>query len=205
MPLITSIKLQKNKKRANVYIDGKFAFSIDNFNLLKFGLKEGKEISKERVLEVIRKAEGEKIWEKLLKFVSFRQRTEKEIKDWFKKKKLPDVFCERYLNKLKKLGLVDDKRFAYSFIQDRLSFRPKPKKVLSLELLKKGIPREIVEEVLESFDIDEESQAKKLLAKYKSRWKGLDANLARQKEARFLLGKGYSFEIVKRIVFDEEG
>ena len=203
MPLITSIKFQKNKKRANVYVDGKFSFSIDSFNLLKFGLKEGRKISEERILEVVKKAEGEKIWEKLLRFVSFRQRTEKEIRDWFKRKELPNILFERYLKKLKKLDLVDDKRFAYSFVQDRLSFNPKPKKVLIFELLKKGVSREIAEEVLESFDINEESQARELLAKYKSKWKGLNLTLAWQKKMRFLLGKGYSFEIVKRIVFDE--
>lgn len=204
MPLITSIKLQRNKKRANVYIDGKFGFSVDSFNLLKFGLKEGERISEEKIIEIIKEAESEKVWEKLLKFVSFRQRTEKEVKDWFERRKLPVVFYKRYLKKLKKLNLVDDKRFAYSFVQDRLSFSPRPKKVLIFELLKKGVSREVAEEVLESFDIDEESQAKRFLAKQEGRWKGLDPVLVRQRKMRFLLSKGYSFEVVKKVIFDEK-
>lgn len=203
MPLITSIKLQKNKKRANVYLDGKFGFSVDNFNLLKFGLKEGKEISEKEVAGIVEEVEGERIWEKLLKFVSFRQRTEKEVEDWFVRKKVPATLVKKYLKKLKKLGLLDDRRFACAFIEDRLSFNPKPKKVLLLELVKKGVPKSVAEEVLSEFEFDEEFQIKSLLMKHQSRWKNLDQAAAKQKKARFLANKGYSWELIKKIVFDE--
>ncbi len=204
MPLITSIKLQKNKKRANVYLDGKFGFSVDNFNLLKFGLKEGKEISEGEIVKIIKKTEGERIWERLLKFVSFRQRTEKEVVDWFERKKIPFVIGRRYLAKLKKLGFLDDKRFAYSFVEGRLSFKPKPKKILLLELVKRGVAKDTAEEVLNEFKFDEESQARNLLLKYKDRWRKFEPSVAKQKKARFLLSKGYSWELIKKIVFDEE-
>ncbi len=204
MPLITSIKLQKNKKRANIYLDGKFSFSVDNFNLLKFGLKEGREISDKEVVRIIKEGEGERIWERLLKFVSFRQRTEKEVIDWFERKKTPFIIGKKYLSKLKKLNLLDDTRFAHSFVEDRLSFNPKPKRVLLLELIKKGVSKDTAEEVLNDFEFDEESQIKNLLLKHQNRWKNLEPRAAKQKKARFLVGKGYSWELVRKIVFDGE-
>jgi len=39
MPVITSIKAQKNQKRVNIYLDGKFSFGLDLENFMKLQLK----------------------------------------------------------------------------------------------------------------------------------------------------------------------
>ena len=49
MPKITDLQIQKNNKtRANVYVDGQFAFGAEMVTVMKLGLKIGAEVSEER-------------------------------------------------------------------------------------------------------------------------------------------------------------
>jgi regulatory protein len=79
MPQVSDIKPQKNKKRVNIYLDGKFAFGIDLDNLVKLDLKVEQELSDEEVADIIKKAEFQKTLDKLLRFATLRPRSEKEI------------------------------------------------------------------------------------------------------------------------------
>lgn len=200
MPQITAIRLQKNKKRANIYLDGRFGFGIDLENLIKLGIKEGREIEDSEIEKIIRVSEDQKIWDRLLRFVAIRPRSEKEVKDWLKKKKVPPLLEEKYLGKLKKLDFVDDLKFASWWIEQRLSFRPKSKKMLEKELRMKGIKQELIAEALSHYRIDEYQQAKAILKKAMSRWRNLPSDKFKIKASGFLLRRGYSWEVVDKIL-----
>jgi len=205
MPYVTAIKPQKNKKRVNIYLDGKFAFGIDLENLVKFKIKEGNFIEESEIEKIIGAAESQKIWNKLLRFSALRPRSEKEIEDWYKKKNVPESLRKKYLDKLKYLDFVDDFKFAKFWIEQRLSFKPKPVSILKQELRQKGVKQETIDEVLSDFKIDELKQAKNLLEKNQSRWKRLTPDQFKKKASGFLLRKGYNWEIVKEALslFDE--
>jgi len=205
MPYVTAIKPQKNKKRVNIYLDGKFAFGIDLENLVKFKIKEGNFIEESEIEKIIGAAESQKIWDKLLRFSALRPRSEKEIEDWYKKKNVPESLRKKYLDKLKYLDFVDDSKFAKFWIEQRLSFKPKPVSILKQELRQKGVKQETIDEVLSDFKIDELKQAKNLLEKNQSRWKRLTPDQFKKKASGFLLRKGYNWEIVKEALslFDE--
>src|SRR3989304_5220176 len=106
MPIITSIKQQKNKNRVNVYLDDKFGFGIDLDNFVILGLKVNQELSEKEVEEIVRKAEFQKTLDKLLRFATLRPRSEKEIKDYFKRKKVHESLQPDLFAKLKKLDLL---------------------------------------------------------------------------------------------------
>jgi len=80
-----------------------------------------------------------KISAKLLKFATVRPRSEKEIGDWLKRKKIPTSLAPGLFKRLRRLNLVDDRQFARWWIEERLEFKPKPERVLFLELRKKGL------------------------------------------------------------------
>jgi regulatory protein len=205
MPYVTAIKPQKNKKRVNIYLDGRFAFGIDLENLVKFKIKEGNFIEESEIEKIIGAAESQKIWDKLLRFSALRPRSEKEIEDWCKKKNVPKGLRKKYLDKLKHLDLANDLKFARFWVEQRLSFKPKPMSILKQELRQKGVKQETIDEVLSDFKIDELKQAKNLLEKNRSRWKRLTPDQFKKKASGFLLRKGYSWEIVKEALslFDE--
>ena len=83
MPVITSIKPQKKKQqRFNIFLDGKFAFSLSAEALAQAGLHENQEIPPNDVRKLINESEFALIFDKILKFLSFRPRSEFEINEY---------------------------------------------------------------------------------------------------------------------------
>lgn len=199
MPTVTDIKPQKNKKRVNVYLDEEFGFGIDLENFVKLGLKVGQELSEKEVEEIVKKAEFQKTYDKLLKFATLRPRSEKEIKDWLKRKKVHESIHKDLLDRLKRLDFIDDDKFAKWWVGQRIQFKYKSKKDIEYELRMKGIKKEIVDEILSETPIDEEKIAKELLEKKKYRWRNLEPREARQKMSEFLVRKGFVWDIIEKI------
>lgn len=200
MPVVTSIKPQKSKKRVSVYLDGKFGFGIDLENFMKLRLKVEDELSEEEVEKIVRKAEFQKVYDKLLKFVTLRLRSEKEINDWLRKHKVHKSLFKDLFNRLKRLELPDDEKFARWWVGQRMNFRPRAKRILNYELRRKGVDKNIIQDVLSEIKIDEEKIAKELLEKKKYRWKKLEKLEKRKKMSEFLGRKGFGWGTIKQVV-----
>ncbi|PIZ48491.1 hypothetical protein COY29_03640 [Candidatus Woesebacteria bacterium CG_4_10_14_0_2_um_filter_39_14] len=200
VPIITSIKSQKKKDRVNIYLDDKFGFGLDLENLVKLGLKVDQELTDEEIADIVKKAEFQKTLDKLLRFATLRPRSEKEIKDWLKRKKVHISLFDKLLKRLRQLSLLDDEKFAKWWVEQRQSFRPKPKRILNNELWIKGINNEIIKKVLGEEEINEEKMARELLKKKMYKWKNLEGFELRQKMSQYLAQKGFSWEIVEKVV-----
>lgn len=199
MPIITSIKQQRNKNRVNVYLDDKFGFGIDLDNFVLLHLKVDQELTEEEIAEVVKKAEFQKTYDKLLRFAMVRPRSKKEVTDYFRRKKVHESMHEKLLEKLKHLELLDDAKFAKWWIDQRANFKPKPKRILIQELRIKGIGKEIIDEILGEEIVDEEKMARELLEKKAYKWRNLPARESRQKISQYLAGKGFSWDIIEKV------
>lgn len=203
MPQVTLLKPQKNGKRVNVYLDGTFGFGIDLDNLVINHIKIGTVLTDEEVQKIVRKAEFQKTLDKLLKFAMLRPRSEKEIDDYLKRKRIHESMWEDLFEKLKHFELLDDVKFAKWWVDQRQIFRPKAKRILNQELRIKGIKQETINQTLQETPIDEEKMARELLEKRVYKWEGLDPREARQKKFQYLAGKGFSWEIVEKILSED--
>lgn len=202
MPIITAIKPQKNKKRVNVYFDDKFGFGLDLETFVKLGLKTEQELTDTQVGKIVKEAEFQKIYDKLLRFSTLRPRSEKELKGWLKKYKVHLSLHKGLFNRLKHLDLLNDNNFAKWWVEQRVSFRPTTKKVLSYELAAKGIVKNTIEDVLSKVEIDEEKNAKSLLKKKAYRWQKLPKLEKRKKMSEFLARKGFGWGSIKKAIDD---
>ncbi len=201
MSRITDIKPQKNKKRFNIYLDGKFAFGVSAEAKLKAGLKIDQEISSQKVETLIKEDEFIKFYDRALKFLSYRPRSEKEIQDWFKRKKVGGETQKLIEKKLKGLGYLNDQEFTRWWIEQRMTFRPFGKRRLALELRQKGINKEMVEEELGKLENDKLIELAEELVKKKMKiMKDLPYFEARKKLTAFLARRGFSWEIIKTVV-----
>ncbi len=200
MPTITSIKLQRIKKRVNIYLDGRFGFGLDLENFVRLGLKAGNVLSDEDVVRILKKGEYQKALDWLLLFVSLRPRSEKEVNDWMARKKVADDLKSTLVEKLKHLDLLDDEKFARWWIEQRLAFKNKSIKDLYYELAGKGIGKEIINKVLNSAEIDEEKSARILLDKKGYRWRGLGKLERRKRISKFLARKGFKWDVIKKVI-----
>jgi regulatory protein len=196
MPQITKIKSQKINKRVNIYLDGKYAFPLDLNNFVKAGLKVGQKLSEKEVEALKEKDLKEKIFNKVLKFLSYRPRSEKEIVDYLKKKGASSTLIDKSIKKLKKLKFLNDRDFVTWWLEQRSTFRPRGKRALKMELIRKGIDREIIDEVLNKA-VDELVLAKKAAQKKLKTYQRLEANEFRKKMTGYLARQGFAWDSIK--------
>ena len=195
---ITRIETQKkNPRRRSVFIDGKFAFGVDEEVVSKLGLEKGEGLTEQKIKEIlIQKSENE-AKEVALRFLSFRRRTEKEVKDKLKKKDFDERTIKSIIDKLKEYDLINDSEFATAWVKERLAYKPRGKKLLRQELWKKGIKKDIIDQVTEELCQDEDKSASELLEKIKKRYKNLEPKVARRRMLSLLLRRGFSYETAK--------
>jgi regulatory protein len=147
----------------------------------------------------------ELLLQKCYRFLSLRNRTEKEMKDYLNKKiekfKLdnPDKFIDLIVQQLKEEDLIDDKKFIAWWVEQRSYFKPKGHFVLKQELLQKGINHELIDQYFEENKIDELTLAKTILQKKVKVLKGLKKEERYQKAISFLVRRGFSFEIANKV------
>ncbi len=147
--------------------------------------------------------ENSKILERIYRLISLRQRSEKEIRDYFRikgKGAYSNSVIEDTVKKLKELQLLDDEQFARSWVESRS--RKKGIKVIKQELFYKGISREIIEEVYrqQATGNSESETAEKLLEKKLRVWKNLEPQKFKQKAYDFLMRRGFEYEVIKIVV-----
>jgi regulatory protein len=200
VPQITAVKPQKNKKRVNIYLDGKFGFGIDYENFIKLGLKVEQELNEADIEKIIKEAEYAKIKDKIIRYATIRPRSKKEVEVWMIKKKVHASIKKDLFRMLKKLELLDDSAFATWWIKQRLDFKPRGKKALFSELMKKGVDRKIIKEELSKITIDEASLAKELVKRRSYKWEKYKGEKRSKKIQDYLARKGFNWDVVKQVV-----
>ena len=101
-------------------------------------------------------------------YLSIRNRSEKEMRDYLAKKKASEEVIEKIITSLKEKKFLNDEAFTRSWILNRARVKPKGRVLLKLELRQKGISDDIISTVLSEVqeDVpDELEQAKGLIAK----------------------------------------
>ena len=200
MSIITAIKAQKNQKRVNIYLDGSFGFGLDLENFIRLQLKVNQELTQDEINEIIKKGELQKSFDKTLRFVMTRPRSMKEVKDYFRRKEVDNTLHQNILDRLEKLQLLDDHKFAKWWVDQRLEFKHKLKKDITFELRQKGIDTNTIKNVLNDSEMDELKIAKELITKKEYKWKRYDEDTRKQKMSQYLAGKGFSWDIVKSVI-----
>ena len=149
---------------------------------------------------------------KAYRFLSYRSRSEKEIRDYLEKKskKLKfdseenkNLIIEKAVEKLKEQKFLDDFEFTRQWINSRNKIKPKSIKFIFYELKQKGITREMAEEVLQDDSVELISDLEKAMAlaeKKIVRYKNDDPEKIYIKLARFLAYKGFDYTTIKRVI-----
>lgn len=195
---ITAIKLQKrNPHRVNIYMDGEFAFGISR--IIAGWLDVGHELDDEEIISLQAKDEEEVAYQRALKFISYRIRTEDEIRRNLTKHSIRSEVISDVLNRLRRNGLVDDIQFANSWVENRNEFRPRAHRMLTYELRKKGISDEVILQSLDSTTPDEELAFKAAQNQF-HKYEEFEWSDFRRKLSGFLARRGFSYTIISLVV-----
>jgi len=200
---ITQIAVQKKRKnRCSIFLDDEFAFGLDQDVVLRFGLKKGDVLDEKRIEEILLSEERKSAKDRALKFLSYRDRSEKEILTKLKDVGYDESVIEWVITDLKRLKFIDDKRFASSFAQSQMITRPMGEFFLKRELKQKGVATELIEQTIEKVyeEKDQLTVAMELAEQRKTRFKNLDEIKAKKRVSDFLLRRGFSWDIVSQIL-----
>jgi regulatory protein len=135
------------------------------------------------------------------RFVSYRPRSEKEIRDFLQKKLKQwkvagQSSVTKALSRMRDLGYVDDRKFVSWWVSQRTEFRPRGRRAIVSELVRKGISRDMVKEV----PLDELAGAQKAIQKKLVLWAQIPKIEQKKKVYTFLAQRGFSPETIRRII-----
>lgn len=194
---ITALTIQKrNRNRVNVYLDGSFAFGLAR--IVAAWLSVGQEISDEKIEQLRAEDEFEVAHQKAINFLSYRPRSENELRQYMVKHKIQPESVERILEKLKESKLINDRQFASTWVENRSEHRPRSSQMLAMELKKLGVDPGIIQDSVNG--IDEESLAYQAAIKQSRKYARLEWNDFRKKMFGFLSRRGFNYETSNEIV-----
>ena len=206
MKTITDIKPQvKNPTRCNIYLDNSFYCGLELETVMRHRLKIGASVSPEDLDEIQAESETMRALDKALNFISRSQKTKKQVEDYLESKGYLEKTIEAVLDKMSAYKFVNDQNYAKDYAKS--ASKNKGKRLISLELKRKGVSDEDMSEALNDIDGETETEAAtKIAEKYlKNKEKTRESAV---KCYKYLLSKGFDYETAKeaadKIIKDED-
>jgi len=197
MKKITAIEVQKRTpSRVNIFLDGEFAFGLAR--IVAAWLRVGQELDEKKLEQLQAEDARERALQQALLFLSYRARSETEIRQNLRRHEIPETVIDQTLERLRQDGFANDDQFAKAWVENRNAFRPRSRRMLAMELRQKGLGDEAVNSALES--VDDEALAYEAAQKRAPRYKDLEWNDFRKKLSDFLARRGFSYSVTSTTV-----
>jgi regulatory protein len=215
--IVTLLESQKkDPSRVNLYIDGEFNCGISVNTIAKYSLYVGKEITQEILDELFFSELETRFFDRAIGFLDRSPKTERQVRIYLKDlsfKKRGSWFdslntetlskiIEKVIAKLHEYQYIDDERFAELFVTSRMKNKPRGKDVLLMELISKGVAKDIGQKVLTLLVEDEASLLKQT---YQKKYKEEKIAMNDRKKIDFLRRKGFSWDLIEQFINNESG
>ncbi len=200
---ITQIAVQqKRKNRCSIFLDDEYAFGLDQDVVLQFGLKKGDQLSDQQIHDILLNEEKKRAKDRALRFLSYRDRSEKEIRSKLQHVGYDAAIIDWVVDELKRLKFLDDQRFAQSFAQTQMITRPVGEYYLRRELKDKGLDEPLIEQTIDQVyqERDQLAVALDLAAQRKKRYKSIEEVKAKKRVSDFLLRRGFDWDTVSEVM-----
>ncbi len=195
---ITAITPQvKDKSRCNLYLDGRFCCGLGLETVVKYRLKAGVCVSEEELSQMQLDSEKNAALDKAMLHLSATRKTEKQMREFLTKKGYLLAVCDYVVEKLFSYGFLNDGEYAEAYIEQAAG--KKGGRLIKMELRGKGLSEEAIENALAGLPEEREKEAALTVAKKYLRGKPLDEE-NRRKAYRYLLGKGFDYEVAKEAI-----
>ncbi len=203
---VTNLKFTRRGNRVSVFIDDKFALSLEKNLIVDLGIHKEQEVAKKDIqLWEMRDLE-ERLYGKVINLVAKRPRSENEIYLYLQRKlyrsKKRDEVIQEIITRLKEKGYIDDYKFTFWWINSRMLYKPRGEFLIIQELRQKGINRDIISEALEKIGLDSRKEMKYALDLGRKKKRTLGNLLNERNKKRFfnyLSRKGFGYSTVKKV------
>ncbi|MBR2385273.1 MAG: RecX family transcriptional regulator [Clostridia bacterium] len=196
MKVITDIKPQvKTPTRCSIYLDNAFYCGLELETVMRHRLKIGDQIEPEKLDEIQFDSERVRALDKALSFVTKSKKTQKQVKEHLFSKGYTEQTVESVIEKMKDYRFLDDGDYAESYAKSYS--KTKGKKLIEMELKKRGISEEDMSLAIENIG-DQTESAVLIAEKYLKNKQKDKANLL--KCYKYLLSKGFDYEVSKTVI-----
>ena len=192
---ITSITPQvKDKRRCNIYIDGRFCCGLTLEATIKNRLKVGMVVSPERLAEIQLDSEKNTAMDKALYFISATRKTQEQVRKHLREKGYLPAVIEYVLEKLNGYDFLNDAEYTKDYVGQTAS--KKGARLIKMQLKAKGLAEADIDGALATLETQtQEDAAKSILQKYMRNKTADRENLA--KAFKYLLSKGFEYDVAR--------
>lgn len=200
MPIVDLIeKFKGNTYKVELSDGDEFYINFDT--VLKFSLAKNMDVSDEEIYEIKRWDNLRKARERALYLLDYRDYSFVELYEKLEKNYDEDI-CLEVVQNLAQIGIIDDRRFAERLGEKLVVTKGFGYYRAKQEMLRKGLDRDLVEEVLGEYQDDTLSRLEELVEK-KYLYKITDEkSLNRVKNA--LVRQGYSYNDINAVLSEIE-
>lgn len=195
--IITKISQQvRDPERANVYVDGKFYAGLSKIVVLQLGLKVGTTLTPELAAKLAQNESSQNIWDYSLKSLSASPKSKKQLTRKLAAKYEAEA-VEATVARLEDAGLLDDAHLAEMLIGREIAIGSKSTREIEAKLLQKGLPKDLVREVLEIIPEEYELETAARLARIKNKGTEVSSETS-LKIAQYLGRKGFDYSVARK-------
>lgn len=199
--IVTRIE-EMSRSRSRVYLDESFAFVLYKGELRLYGILEGEELKEDVYLQIMDEVLPKRATLRAMNLLKSRPYTESQLCEKLQQGMYPQACIDTALDYVKSYRYVDDRQFAEEYIENQQE--KKSRRVIEMDLLRKGIPKDMIEEAfLAQTELgngpDEESLARQWMKKKHFDLKEADFK-EKQKMAAFLYRKGIGGETIRKVL-----
>jgi regulatory protein len=203
MPVITKIVEQKKRpNRRSVYLDGAFAFGLNDNVVARFRLREGMVISPEMVAEIAQGEVRQECFDYAMKYLQMRLHSTAELRRKLVRREYGDAVVDGVISDLLRMGYLDDARFAKTKAMSAAEHKHHGRRRAFMELIKAGVKKDVADAALNDVYTKTDSlEAARLLAEKKAgSLKKLEPVVARRRLAGMLMRRGFDYETIKPVI-----
>ncbi len=196
--IVTAVERQRRGRRVNVSIDGRFALALGAELAVQHGVRPGRELTPGELSALAEAETRRSALEAALSLLSYRPRSEKELRDRLREKRFDPDTVEKTIGRLRELGYVDDVSFARFWTETRQTLRPRSRRLLVSELRRRGVSGSTADEA--TVGISDEEAAYEAAGRQLRALQGLDYRRFRERLGRFLTRRGFGYDVARRVI-----
>lgn len=179
--------------RMRVYLDGQPAFSLELG--IADGLSEGQHLSESEFEGLVRASERERAMAAAMRALACRPYSLREMEQKLAQKQFGGETISYTVDNLSARGLLNDGEFAQFWCENRDTFRPRSKALVGLELRRKGVAADAINEA--TAGMDDEASAFQAGAKKAKTLKQADRNTFYRRLGDYLGRRGYNYAVIQ--------
>ncbi len=186
-----------DKRRSKVILDEDFTLVLYRGEIRKFGIEEGKLLSEETYQEILREVLFKRARERVLFLLKSSDKTEQELRRKLKDGGYPKEAADYAIEFLKEHNFIDDENYGRRYVE--FNSERKSQRQIQYELQKKGLDKEVIQEILREQPVDEEAQIRAYVKKKRIKAEEMDFK-ERGKMMAALGRRGFSYDAISRVL-----